>query len=208
MVRPSAGDRRRIRRRLGASWSRSSPRCCSHPTRWIRGLGGRRHGHRIARRADHVVRITMTSPLVIRTHSRSPIGVTSRVAAVPVRVAFLLDRLRRHPLWVQVGPGDCRVGGWESLAPAGIARRPAELTPGLRVGGTTPLRRHDDHGLAGDQPRQPGGEAPGRFGAEVPYDTLVVAGGRGGISRDADSVFQLLRRSRRRVWLAVPSNAC
>ena len=57
------GDRRRICRRLGASGARpgSSPRCRSDPTRWVRRLGGRRHGYRIARRADYVVRITMTS---------------------------------------------------------------------------------------------------------------------------------------------------
>ena len=52
-----------LRRRLGASGpgSRRSPGGGSDPTRWIRGLGGRRHGHRVARRADHVVRVAMTS---------------------------------------------------------------------------------------------------------------------------------------------------
>ncbi len=38
-----------------------SPCRCSDPPRWTRGLGGRRHGYRTARRADYVVRITMTS---------------------------------------------------------------------------------------------------------------------------------------------------
>ena len=37
------------------------PRRRVDPTRRIRRLGGRRHRHRIARRADHLVRITMTS---------------------------------------------------------------------------------------------------------------------------------------------------
>ncbi len=57
-------DRRRIWRRLGASspGSRSSPRRCADQTRWIRRLGRGRHRYRIARRADYVVRITMTSP--------------------------------------------------------------------------------------------------------------------------------------------------
>ena len=64
MGRASVGDRRRIWRRLGASGPgpRSSPRRCSDQTRWIRRLGRGRHRHRIARRADYVVRITMTSP--------------------------------------------------------------------------------------------------------------------------------------------------
>ncbi len=64
MGRPSVGDRCRIWRRLGASGpgSRSSPRRRADQTRWIRRLGRGRHRHRIARRADYVVRITMTSP--------------------------------------------------------------------------------------------------------------------------------------------------
>ena len=59
---PSLGDRRRICRQLGASGPGPgrSPRCRADPTRWIRRLGGRRHGYRIARRADYLVRITMT----------------------------------------------------------------------------------------------------------------------------------------------------
>jgi 2-polyprenyl-6-methoxyphenol hydroxylase-like FAD-dependent oxidoreductase len=63
MGRSGSVDRRQMCRRLGASGPgpRSSPRCCSDPTRWIRRLGGRRHGYRIARRADYLVRITMMS---------------------------------------------------------------------------------------------------------------------------------------------------
>ena len=51
-----------ICRRLGASGPGPgrSPRCRADQTRWIRRLGGGRHGYRIARRADYLVRITMT----------------------------------------------------------------------------------------------------------------------------------------------------
>ena len=37
-----------------------SPRCRANQTRWICRVGGRRHRYRIARRADYLVRITMT----------------------------------------------------------------------------------------------------------------------------------------------------
>ncbi len=61
-ARSSVGDRRRICRRLGASGPgpSSSSRCRADQTRWIRRLGGGRHRYRIARRADYLVRITMT----------------------------------------------------------------------------------------------------------------------------------------------------
>ena len=63
MGTPCVGDRRQICRRLGASGTgpSSSPRCRADQTRWIRRLGGRRHGYRIARRVDYLVRITMRS---------------------------------------------------------------------------------------------------------------------------------------------------
>ena len=52
---------------VGASGPRpgSSPRCRVDPTRWVRRVGGRRHGHRIARRADYVVRITLRGTLTM-----------------------------------------------------------------------------------------------------------------------------------------------
>ena len=36
------------------------PSCRADPTRWLRRLGGGRHRYRLARRADYLVRITMT----------------------------------------------------------------------------------------------------------------------------------------------------
>src|SRR4249920_3893603 len=51
-----------------------------------------------------------------------------------------------------VGDADRRVHGGESLAPAGIARRPAELAPGLRVRGAPRLGRHHSHGLTCQKP--------------------------------------------------------
>ena len=73
-ARSGVGDRRRICRRLGASGPgpSRSPRCRADQTRWIRRLGGGRHGYRIARRADDLVRITMTrrdAPPIRTAHS-------------------------------------------------------------------------------------------------------------------------------------------
>ena len=64
MDTPSVGDRRQLRRRLGASGPgrRAGPRRRADQTRWLRRVGRGRHGDRTARRADYVVRITVTSP--------------------------------------------------------------------------------------------------------------------------------------------------
>ena len=59
-----------------------------------------------------------------------------------------------------------RVGGHETLSPAGVARLPAELALGLGIRGTARLGPHHDRDIAGDQPRQPAGKAAWWAGAE------------------------------------------
>ena len=55
-------DRRHLCRRLGAAGPGPgrSPRCRADQTRWIRRVGWGRHRDRLARRADYLVRITVT----------------------------------------------------------------------------------------------------------------------------------------------------
>ena len=55
-------DRRHVCRYVGASGPgpRRGPRRRADPTRWLRRLGGGRHRYRIARRADDLVRVTVT----------------------------------------------------------------------------------------------------------------------------------------------------
>ena len=59
-VQPIDADIRRRLWELPALGAGHCSRCRADPTRRIRRLGGRRHRYRIARRADHLVRITMT----------------------------------------------------------------------------------------------------------------------------------------------------
>ena len=74
--RPSVGDRRRLCRRVGASGPGPSgrPRCRADQARRLRRLGGGRHGDRIARRADYVVRITLERRPRSRRRGRSSPG--------------------------------------------------------------------------------------------------------------------------------------
>ena len=89
----------------------------------------------------------------------------------------LITSIRTRPSWTSglsvepgevrsVGDGDRRVDRLESRAPGRVARRPAELALGLRVRGAPCLGGHHSHGLACEQPREPGGEAPRGLRAE------------------------------------------
>src|SRR5436190_7374655 len=79
--------------------------------------------------------------------------------ALAGHVLRLCGRLTLLP----VGHADGRVGGGESSAPAGMARRPAEFALGLGVRGAAGLGTHDDRRFAGDQSREPGREAARRL---------------------------------------------
>src|SRR5579863_78947 len=64
------------------------------------------------------------------------------------------------------GGGGGGVGGGEALAPAGVARGPAQVAFGLGVGGAAGADGHHHHALARDQLREPQRDVAGRLGAE------------------------------------------
>ena len=74
---------------------------------------------------------------------------------------------RAGPRQRPVGGAERGVRGAEARAPGGMAWRPAELAPGLRVVGAASLREHPpDRGLARERPREPGRKQPRRLRAQ------------------------------------------